>query len=128
MNDLAIDLIHWNIPFIICTPPPSTKDIWNPNRSIFEKFVIRVQMLLVSLKNTTDLKSLPPFRRWGGGGRGRGNKKWNVLLFFFFLSSDYNTKYRISVIYFDQMISSHLSQLNQLFYDVGLILNKLCDT
>ena len=47
---------------------------------------------------------------------------------FFFLSSDYNTKYRISVIYFDQMISSHLSQLNQLFYDVGLILNKLCDT
>ena len=49
-------------------------------------------MLLASLKNTPNLKSLPPFRRREGGVGGRGNKKiMERPTVFFFSSSDYNT-------------------------------------
>ena len=42
-------------------------------------------MLLASLNNTPNLKSLPPFGRREGGVGGEGIKKlWNVLLFSFF--------------------------------------------
>ena len=41
-------------------------------------------MLLVSLKNTIDLKSLPPFRRGGEGGGGEGIKNGTSYCFFFF--------------------------------------------